>query len=78
MQVKPQLVFLQKANTGNLSETERFLVILNFMGRQKILSLPEHTYGKVLFSTHRMPEEFSYFQKMQISPFEATVCLVIE
>ena len=61
-----------------LTEKERILVFLNFMGRQNTLSLPEHAYGKVLFSTHRITEEFSYFQKMQISPFEATVCLVIE
>ena len=61
-----------------ITEKERIFVILNFIGRQNTLSLPEHTYGKVLFSTHRVPEEFSYFQKMQISPFEATVCQVIE
>lgn len=61
-----------------INEKERILVILNFMARQKKISLPEHTYGKVLFSTHRIPEEFSYFQKMHISPFEATVCQVIE
>jgi alpha-glucosidase len=60
------------------TDEERILVILNFTGRHKELSLPEHTYGKVLLSTHRSPEEFSYFQKMQISPFEATICLVSE
>ncbi|MFZ4520280.1 MAG: glycoside hydrolase family 13 protein [Bacteroidales bacterium] len=61
-----------------VTENERILVILNFMSKVKSLTLPEHLYGKVLLSTHRMPEEFSYFQKMQISPFEATICLVIE
>jgi alpha-glucosidase len=61
-----------------VTETERVLVILNFTARDKTLSLPEHLYGKVLLSTHRSPEEFSYFQKMQIGPFEATICLVIE
>jgi alpha-glucosidase len=60
------------------TESERVLVILNFTGRHKKLTLPEHTYGKVLLSTHRIPEEFSYFQHMQISPFEATICQVIE
>ncbi|MEI7500135.1 MAG: DUF3459 domain-containing protein [Bacteroidota bacterium] len=60
------------------TDHERILVILNFSGRNKTLSLPEHTYGKVLLSTHRIPEEFSYFQKMQISPFEATIWLVSE
>ena len=61
-------------NTGH----ERVLVILNFTGRQISFTLPEHLYGKVLMSTHRTPEEYSYFQKMQISPYEATVCMVIE
>ena len=60
------------------TEFERILVILNFTGRHKNLSLPEHTYGKVLLSSHRIPEEFSYFQNMQIGPFEATICQVIE
>lgn len=60
------------------TENERILVILNFTGRNKSLSLPEHTYGKTPFSTHRNPEEFSYFQYMQIGPFEATICQVVE
>jgi alpha-glucosidase len=57
---------------------ERILVILNFTGRQKSFSLPEHTSGKVLLSTHRSAEEYTYFQNMQIGPYEATVCLVCE
>jgi alpha-glucosidase len=61
-----------------LTENERILVILNFTGQHKICSLPEHTYGKVLFSTHRTPDEFNYFQKMQIGPYEATICRVSE
>jgi alpha-glucosidase len=60
------------------TEKERILVILNFTGRQKTFSLPEHTYGRILLSTHRSPEEYSYFQKMLISPFEATVFHVQE
>lgn len=60
------------------TDQERILVILNFTGRQKILSLPEHAYGKVLFSTHHNHEEFNYFQNMQISPFEATIYQVVE
>jgi alpha-glucosidase len=56
----------------------RILVILNFTGRQKTFSLPEHTYGQVLLSTHRSPGEYYYFQRMQLSPFEATVCEVNE
>jgi len=60
------------------TEDERILVILNFTGRDKTLSLPEHTYGKVLLSTHRIPEEFNYFQNMNISPYESTIYLVIE
>ena len=60
------------------TENERILVILNFTGRHKSLSLPEHTYSKILLSTHRNPDEFSYFQNMQIGPFEATICQVVE
>lgn len=60
------------------SDDERILVILNFTGRHKKFSLPEHTYGLILLSTHRNQDEYSYFQNMQISPFEATICQVIE
>ncbi|MCK9422226.1 MAG: alpha-glucosidase [Bacteroidales bacterium] len=60
------------------TDDERILVILNFTGRYKSFSLHEHTYGKILFSTHRNTEEFMYFQNMQIGPYEATVCLVSE
>jgi len=60
------------------TEEERILVILNFTSRQKSFSLPEHTYGKVLLSTHRNPEEYNYFQNMHIGPFEATICQVSE
>ncbi|MDP1622787.1 MAG: alpha-glucosidase [Bacteroidales bacterium] len=60
------------------TENERILVILNFLGRQKTLSLQEHTYGKILFSTHQSQDDFNYFQKMQISPFEASIYQVIE
>jgi glycosidase len=60
------------------TDDERILVILNFTGRHKSLSLPEHTYGKIVMSTHRKPEEFTYFQSMQIDPFEVTICQVIE
>jgi len=56
----------------NMDE-ERILVILNFTRSQKTVALPEHTYGEVLSSTHRIPEEFNYFQAMVIAPFEATV-----
>ncbi len=61
-----------------VNERERLLVILNFTGRQKILTLPEHTGGKVLSSTHRGYEEFNYFQNVKIEAFEASVWLVIE
>ncbi len=60
------------------TENERILVILNFTGRNKRFSIQEHTYGLVLYSTHRNPDEYTYFQNMQISPFEATICLVSE
>jgi alpha-glucosidase len=60
------------------TEEQRILVILNFTGRRKTLTLQEHTYGKVLLSTLRSPGEYSYFQDMQIGPYEATVCLLIE
>ena len=54
------------------------LVILNFTGRNKTLALPVHARGKVLVSTHRSPEEFSYFQNIQITPYEATIWLMRE
>ncbi len=59
-------------------ENQRILVVLNFTGSSKTLSLPEHTYGCVLLSTHRITDEFSYFQNMQIASFEATIWSVIE
>ncbi len=59
-------------------ESERILVILNFTGRHKRFSIMEHAYGLVLLSTHRSKDEYSYFQNMEISPFEATICLVSE
>ncbi len=55
------------------TDKERILIVLNFTRNQKTVSLPEHTYGEVLSSTHRIPEEFNYFQAMVIAPFEATV-----
>jgi len=57
-------------------EDEKILVILNFTGRTRKFSLTEHTYGQIILSTHRSPDEYTYFQKMQISPFEATVCRI--
>jgi alpha-glucosidase len=56
----------------------RVLVVLNFTGRNKIFSIPEHTYGEVLCSTHRGPGEYNYFQAMKFSPFEATIWIVRE
>jgi len=46
--------------------------------RQKTFNLPEHSYGQVVYSTHRSREEFSYFQKMKIAAFEATIFRVTE
>ena len=66
------LAYFRKTND------ERILVVLNFTGRHKILSLPEHTYGKVLYSTFRSTEEFSYLQNMKIGPYEATIWIVNE
>jgi alpha-glucosidase len=57
---------------------ERILVILNFTGSQKSFTMQEHTYGKVMLSTHRSAGEFNYFQNMQINPYEATICEVCE
>ena len=60
------------------TQEDRILVILNFTRRNKTISLPEHTYGNIRYSTHRSQGEFSYFKNMHIAPFEATVCKVIE
>jgi alpha-glucosidase len=57
---------------------ERLLVILNFTGKNKSLTLSHPNYGKILFSTHHEKEEFNYFQRMRINPFEATIYNVIE
>jgi len=60
-----------------LTEEERILVILNFTGRRKTVSLPEHSCGKVLLSTHRSIEEYCYFQNLHIGPFEASIFVVL-
>jgi alpha-glucosidase len=52
---------------------ERTLVILNFTGIEKTLSLPDYLYGKVLLSVHRSPDEYFYFQNFMIFPYEATI-----
>jgi glycosidase len=61
-----------------ITAEERILVILNFTGRNRKLSLSEHTYGKILFSTHKNPGKFSYLQNMQINPYETTICHICE
>jgi alpha-glucosidase len=59
-------------------DNERMLVVLNFTGKTKSLTLPDHTYGTVLLSVHRSAGEYFYFQKLQVFPFEATVFQVEE
>lgn len=52
---------------------DRIVVILNFTSRKKKIDLPEHSFGNVLFSTHRNDGEIYYFQDHQIHPFEASI-----
>jgi alpha-glucosidase len=52
---------------------ERVVVILNFTSKQKYINLPEHSFGQVLFSTHRHEDEIYYFQDLKIFPFEASI-----
>jgi phosphopantetheine adenylyltransferase len=52
---------------------ERIVVILNFTARKKRIFLPEHSFGSVLFSTHRNIEEVYYFQDHRICPFEVSI-----
>ena len=52
---------------------ERIVVILNFTSRKKKISLPEHSFGNVLFSTHRNTEDIFYFQALRIYPFEVSI-----
>ena len=52
---------------------ERMVIILNFTGRQKKISLPEQSFGSIVFSTHRHPDDIYYFQELMIFPFEVTI-----
>jgi len=52
---------------------ERIVVILNFTALRKKITLPEHSSGKVLFSTNRDAEEIFYFQGLLIRPFEVSI-----
>ena len=53
---------------------DRILVILNFNNSVSKLTLSEHAFGQVLFSTHHQPGERFYFQNFPIQPFEVTIC----
>jgi len=52
---------------------ERIVVILNFTSVKKRIVLPEHSFGNVLFSTHRSIEDIYYFQDLLIYPFEVSI-----
>ena len=52
---------------------ERVVVILNFTSGRKMINLPEHSFGHVLFSSHRNEEEIYYFQELRIYPFEVSI-----
>jgi len=52
---------------------ERIVVILNFTARKKRIFLPGHSFGSVLFSTHRNIEDIYYFQDLRIYPFEVSI-----
>ena len=51
----------------------RVVVILNFTAGRKYISLPEHSFGTVLFSTHRGVYDVHYFQDFRIFPFEISI-----
>lgn len=59
-------------------QRERTLIILNFTGKERSISISDYTYGKVLLSVQRNAEEYLYFQELKVFPFEATVFLVVE
>jgi len=52
---------------------ERIVVVLNFTNRKKQLVLPEHSFGSVIFSTHRKLDEIYLFRHLRICPFEVTI-----
>ncbi len=52
---------------------ERIVVILNFTAWKKKIVLPEHSFGNVLFSTHRRIEDKYYFQNLRLYPFEISI-----
>ena len=52
---------------------QRIVVVLNFTAGKKRISLPEHSFGNVLFSTHRDIEDIYYFQDLRIYPFEVSI-----
>jgi alpha-glucosidase len=57
---------------------ERTLIVLNFTGKYKQLSISDFSYGRVLLSGQRSGDEYFYFQNLRIFPFEATIFLVEE
>jgi alpha-glucosidase len=59
---------------ARIQNGERIVVILNFTARNKRISLPEHSSGNVLFSTHRNTGDIYYFQNLRIYPFEVSIC----
>jgi len=58
---------------ARIQSEERIVVILNFTAWKKKVSLPEHSFGTVLFSTHRNVEDIYYFQDLRIHPFEVSI-----
>ncbi len=52
---------------------ERTIIFLNFTSHTKRISLPAHSYGYVLFSTHRRAKEIHFFRDLRVLPFEATI-----
>jgi len=58
---------------ARIHNEERLVVILNFTAWKKRISLPEHSFGNVLFSTHRDMDDIYYFQDLWINPFEVSI-----
>jgi alpha-glucosidase len=58
---------------ARIHKEERTIVVLNFTSFRKRISLPAHSFGYVLFSTHRKQREIHFFRELRIFPFESTI-----
>ncbi len=57
------------------SDNERIIVFLNYTGSVKMIRLPDHLFGEVLFSTRRPAGDIHYINGFCLRSFEAILFL---